>query len=97
MLLRLIGAACILLSFGAAADNGDAEREALARLVHELKALHPLIEEAQTKADPSSRVTFNYGWLREDLAKICDGLQAHIDKPRAEPRTFAPLSGDYRR
>lgn len=97
MLLRLVCAGMLLMPLGVFADNGDAERDALARLVHELHALQPLIDEAQAKADTSSRIKFNYGWLRDDLAKICDGVQAHIDKPRAEPRTFPPLSGDYRR
>ena len=97
MFLRLICAGIMVLPLGLMADNGDGEREALARLVHELEALHPLIEEAQAKSDTSSRVKFNYGWLRDDLAKICDGVQSHIDKPRAEPRQFPPLTGDYRR
>lgn len=97
MFVRLIGIICMVLPFGAFADNGDGEREALARLLHEFNALMPLIDEAETKSDTSSRIKFNYEWLRKDLAMIRHGVQEHISKPRAEPREFVPLKGDYRR
>lgn len=77
--------------------DADAEREALARLVHELKALEPLINEASQAADPDARVRFQYDWLRQDLAMIRRGIEAHIEAPRAEPRPVPPLRGDYRR
>ena len=75
----------------------DAEREALARLTHEIKALEPLIRSAESQANPDARVRFRYDWLRQDLARVVLGIQEHIDAPRAEPRTFLPLRGDYRR
>ena len=74
----------------------DAEREALARLTHELEALAPLIERAETQANPDARIRFRYDWLRQDLDRIQSGIQAHIDAPRTEPRPFPPLRGDYR-
>ena len=78
------------------ADTDD-EREALARLVHELKALEPLIVEASRAADPDARVRFQYDWLRQDLAIVRRGIEAHLEAPRSEPRPFPPLRGDYRR
>ena len=75
----------------------DAEREALARLTHEIEALEPLIRSAESQANPDARVRFRYDWLRQDLARVRLGIQEHIDAPRAEPRTFPPLRGDYRR
>lgn len=75
----------------------DAEREALARLTHEIEALEPLIRSAESQANPDARVRFRYAWLRNDLARVRLGIQEHIDAPRAEPRTFPPLRGDYRR
>lgn len=80
-----------------AGADADAEREALAQLVHELASLESLIERAESEADPDARVKLRYNWLRADLERIREGLQAHIDAPRAEPRTFPPLRGDYRR
>ena len=77
--------------------DADGEREALARIIHELETLEPLIGEAVSQANPDTRIRFNYDWLRQDLTKIRLGLQEHINSPRSEPRTFLPLRGDYRR
>ncbi len=74
----------------------DAEREALARLIHEIEALEPLIATAESQASPDTRIRFRYDWLRQDLERIRAGIQEHIDAPRTEPRTFPPLRGDYR-
>ena len=75
----------------------DAEREALAHLTHEIEALEPLIRTAQSRSNPDARIRFRYDWLRQDLARMRLGIEEHIDAPRAEPRTFPPLRGDYRR
>ena len=85
------------LTLNPAFADVDAEREALARLIHELETLEPLIRTAQSQADPDARIRFRYDWLRQDLARVRLGVQEHIDAPRAEPRNFPPLRGDYRR
>jgi len=77
--------------------DADAEREALVKVIHELNALEPLIKRAEANAEQDSRIRFRYDWLRLDLKQIKDGIQAHIDSPRAQPRSFPPLRGDYRR
>lgn len=77
--------------------DADGERAALARIIHELQAIEPLITEAASQANPDARVRFQYEWLRQDLDRIRLGIQEHIDAPRSEPRTFPPLRGDYRR
>ena len=77
--------------------DADGERESLARIAHELEAIQPLITGAASQANPDARIRFQYDWLRQDLIKIQNGVQAHIDAPRSEPRTFPPLRGDYRR
>jgi len=74
----------------------DAEREALARVIHEIQALEPLIATAESQALPDARIRFRYDWLRRDLRRIREGIQDHIDAPRNEPRLFPPLRGDYR-
>ena len=76
--------------------DADAEREALAQLIHEIDAVAPLIERAESQANPDARIRFRYDWLRQDLERIQAGIQAHIGAPRAEPRPFPPLRGDYR-
>ena len=86
---------CLLTPVAVHAD--DAEREKLARLVHEIDALKPLVEEARAAANHSSgRVRFHYDWLRNDLELIKAGIRDHLTAPRAAPRTFPPLKGDYR-
>ncbi|MCB1863578.1 MAG: RAQPRD family integrative conjugative element protein [Gammaproteobacteria bacterium] len=77
--------------------NADGERELLARIVHEIEAIEPLIRQAASQANPDARIRFQYDWLRQDLDQIQQGIQEHIDTPRAEPRSFPPLRGDYRR
>ena len=94
LMLALLGAA---LPIHFAAADADGERAVLARIIHELNALEPLISEAASQANPDARIRFQYDWLRQDLNRIRQGIQAHIDAPRTEPRTFPPLRGDYRR
>lgn len=87
----------IMLPLHQAVADADGEREALARIIHELETLAPLIGEAASQANPDARIRFRYEWLRQDLNRIQLGLQEHIDAPRSESRTFPPLRGDYRR
>ena len=77
--------------------DADGERAALARINHELQAIEPLITEAASQANPDARIRFQYDWLRHDLDRIRRGIDEHMNAPRAEPRTFPPLRGDYRR
>ncbi len=93
-LLTLIAGFFVLC--GAAFADPAAEREALARLIHEIEAFAPLIATAGSQASPDARIRFRYDWLRQDLERIRAGIQEHIDAPRTEPRTFPPLRGDYR-
>lgn len=98
--LRFLAIAALVAGFslvcGSAFADADAEREALARLIHEIKALAPLVETAESQASLDARIRFRYDWLRQDLERIRAGIQEHIDAPRTEPRTFPPLRGDYR-
>ena len=91
-----LAALAFLFSSSLVAADADAEREALARLIHEINALAPLIATAESQAEPDARIRLRYDWLRQDLAQIRAGIQEHIDAPRTEPRTFPPLRGDYR-
>jgi len=94
LLFGLLGA---VLPVQFAVADADGERAALARIIHELQAIEPLMTEAASQANPDARVRFQYEWLRQDLDRIRLGIQEHIDAPRSEPRTFPPLRGDYRR
>lgn len=93
----LIGVSFIALQGAGVLADADAERDALARLVHELESLEPLIVEASLAADPDARIRFQYDWLRDDLETVRRGIEAHIDAAAAKPQPVAPLRGDYRR
>ena len=86
-----------LVATQSAFADADAEREALAKITHELNTLERLIKLAEANTDKDSRIRFRYDWLRQDLKQIRDGIHSHIDSPRAQPRSFPPLRGDYRR
>ena len=86
----------LFIACGGAFANADAERETLARLIHEIHAFAALIATAESQASPDARIRFRYDWLRQDLERVRAGIQAHIDAPRSEPRTVPPLRGDYR-
>lgn len=96
MLKPLLLIATFVVSTTASASN-YAERESLAKLVHELDGLSALVDEAQGRANPDSRIRFQYNQLRKDLLMMRLGIQEHLDVPTIEPRSYAPLSGDYRR
>lgn len=91
----IISLLALVMAAPAFAD-ADAERDALARLIHEIEALEPVIATAESQATPEARIRFRYDWLRQDLERIRAGVQEHIDAPRNEPRKVPPLRGDYR-
>ena len=95
--LHLLAAAGLACAACPALADGDGERAALARLVHEIDALAPVIDEAEREADADARIRFQYDWLRLDLARMRMAIQEHLEAPSAEPRTVPPLRGDYRR
>lgn len=95
--LLIVGLLSTVLPMQSAFADADAERDALARIAHELDALEVLIRKAESQAEPDARIRFRYDWLRQDLERVQQGIQDHIDAPRSEPRAFPPLRGDYRR
>ncbi|MDD2762122.1 MAG: RAQPRD family integrative conjugative element protein, partial [Methylomonas sp.] len=72
----------------------DGERTALAKLMHELDGMEPLIAEAQSQAEQAGSLRFQYDWLFLDIERIKLGIQEHLTAPR-QARSFPPLKGDY--
>ncbi len=96
MLAKNITAILLLgLSSFTYADT-DAERTALAKIIHELDALKPLIVEAQSQANPDTRPATQYDWLLLDIHRVRSGVEELLLPPRTQPRSFPPLKGDYR-
>ena len=76
--------------------DADGERVTLAKIIHELETLNPLITEAKAQSNPDSRIQFQYEWLALDILRMKSGIEEHIIAPRTQPRSFPPLKGDYR-
>ena len=75
--------------------DAQTERTELSRLIHELEQLERLIEQAETAAESSQRVQFQYDWLRGDLARVRAGIHEYLESVPLTPRTVTPLAGDY--
>jgi len=87
----------LLFSFSSfALADVDGEQVALAKIIHELEALKPLITEAKSQSNPDARIQFQYDWLTLDIHRIKSGIEEHLIAPRTQPRSFPPLKGDYR-
>ena len=95
--ILLAGILAAVIPLHLARADAQGERESLARVIHELQAVEPLLRAGQAQANPDARVRFRYDWLRQDLQRMRLGIQEHINAPRAEPRSFPPLRGEYRR
>ncbi len=78
-------------------DQATTERQALLQIDRHLVELESLIETAEATADPDTRIRFRYDWLRDDIAHLRRGVQAHIHQPLATKRATTPLRRDYRR
>jgi RAQPRD family integrative conjugative element protein len=95
--LVLLSLGSLLTAVGCAARaDTDSEREALARISHELERLQAMVAASTNAADTTSRVKFRYDWLQQDLEMVRRGVTDHLDAPR-QPRPVPPLRGDYRR
>jgi RAQPRD family integrative conjugative element protein len=93
--LAVLSLAAVVASAPARAD-ADAEREALARIAHDLQRVQQQVREAAREAPSGARVRFEYADLERDLELVRRGIDDHLDAPR-QPRPVPPLSGDYRR
>ena len=71
------------------------ESNSLKRVLLELDAMSPLIEEAQRRSDRQDRMRLNYPCLITDLNLLKHGLRAAIYAVKHQPRQFQALCGDY--
>jgi len=91
----LLVAFAVITSPTASLADGQTERTELARLIHELEQIERLIEQAETAAESSQRIHFQYDWLRGDLARVKAGIREYLETVPLTPRTVTPLAGDY--
>ena len=81
----------------AEARRSETEREVLARAVQELELIDAILADAERRANVSTRIYFDYGQLREELAAVKGGISEYVGGDRLQPREIAPLSASYTR
>ncbi|KHS88662.1 hypothetical protein RC86_16780 [Pectobacterium brasiliense] len=93
----LSAALMLCSSFSVYADT-PAQNQDLAAALRQLDALERLVVQSasRTPAEPGERYYFDYPRLRDDIARIRIGIQAHLTPSRAQPRDLAELNGNYR-
>lgn len=95
----------MLLSLPCAANNPDLN-ETLVRIINQINAIMPLLDEAQIQITPNSRIQLQienfednkghpHAGLREDLLSIRNGLIDYINQPIIAPRKINALELDF--
>lgn len=84
----------------------EALNQTLVRVINQINAVMPLLDEAQSEIEPNTRIQLhiesfegadgkNHPGLRNDLLAIRNALVDYINKPAIEPKTIKPLSLDF--
>lgn len=95
---------CLLANAGFA-DNA-ALNETLVRVINQINAILPLLDEAREEIEPNTRVVLQidsfrgadgrrHPGLRDDLLSIRNSLIDYINQPAIAPKTIKPLALDY--
>ncbi|MGQ3890142.1 hypothetical protein ACQUW5_14070 [Legionella sp. CNM-1927-20] len=86
--------------------QNDALNETLVRLINQINAMMPLLDEAKDEQEPHARITLHierftdregrvHAGVREDLLAIRNSLIEFINEPAIAPKTIKPLALDY--
>lgn len=84
----------------------EALNQTLVRVINQINAVMPLLDEAQSEIEPNTRIQLHiesfegadgktHAGLRNDLLAIRNALIEYINKPAIEPKTIKPLSLDF--
>lgn len=102
---RMLTFLLILISATAHANNPNLN-ETLVRIINQINAIMPLLDEAQTELNPNARIQLHiesftddeghhHAGVREDLLMIRNGLIDYINQPVIAPRKIKPLNNDF--
>lgn len=80
--------------------------ETLVRVINQLNATLPLLDEAKEELEPNARVQLHidsfegadnrmHAGVRDDLLAIRNALIDYINKPAIEPKTVKPIAFDF--
>jgi len=78
----------------------------LVRVINQLNAVLPLLDEAENEIEPNARIRLHidafegsdgqsHPGVRDDLKQIRNALIDYINKPAIEPKTVKPLAFDF--
>lgn len=102
---RIILATLVFVSVTGHANNANLN-ETLVRVINQINAIMPLLDEAQTELNQNARIQLHlksftdnegqeHAGVREDLLMIRNGLIDYINQPVIAPRKFKPLNNDF--
>lgn len=102
---RLLLVLMLSLPFTSHASE-EALNQTLVRVINQINAVMPLLDEAQSEIEPNTRIQLHiesfegadgksHAGLRNDLLAIRNALIDYINKPAIEPKTIKPLSLDF--
>lgn len=98
----------VYLSFGVLYANTDQMKITLVKIINQLQAIKPLINQAKTQQDvhPREKINFDvwqdnagktHNGLRQDIEAIQHSLIMSINQKNTEPRIYKPIKGDFTR
>ena len=84
----------------------DQMNQTMVRMINQIDALFPLIEQASKEQDKTARVQFHFNsWvdangvkhdgLKDNLLEIRTALVNQINQSNLTPKRIAPMNGDY--
>ena len=96
----------ITLSCLNAHASDEVLNQTLVRIINQINAVMPLLDEAKNEIEPNARITLHveafegadgslHPGLRNDLLSIRNALVDYINKPGIAPKTIQPLALDF--
>jgi len=95
----------LIISLASHANNSNLN-ETLVRIINQINAIMPLLDEAQSEINPTAHIQLHiesfkdnqdhiHNGLRNDLLMIRNGLIEYINQPVIAPRKVKPLNSDF--
>lgn len=104
-MIRILTLLLFLVSLTSHANNPNLN-ETLVRIINQINAITPLLDEAKSELNPHARIQLHiesfkdneghhHAGVREDLLMIRNGLIDYINQPAIAPRKVKPLNKDF--
>lgn len=102
---RILLSILVFVSVPAHANNANLN-ETLVRIINQINAIMPLLDEAKTELNTNARIQLHiesfkdnegqqHAGVREDLLMIRNGLIDYINQHVIAPRKIKPLNNDF--